>query len=221
MSLVGALGALLLVANVPAGLAVRGLSLPVNRASVFRVEGYTDFREEANRHDCGNYHTQYMENEGKCGVCGDNYALDRPRPNEHGGKFGRGIIVQTYQAGSNISVIIETNMNSYGFFDFALCPMAHPEEPLWTGNRLETEECFAAHKLRLAQTAARYEYEVTDFQRVSYTLGLRLPRNLTCRHCVLRWQFTGAYPWPCKDGTASPDCGNQEVSRTCSDIRIQ
>jgi hypothetical protein len=38
---------------------------------------------------------QWYENGGKCGECGDNYALKRPRPNENGGTFGTGIIVAT------------------------------------------------------------------------------------------------------------------------------
>jgi len=36
---------------------------------------------------------QWFQNDGKCGECGDNYALKRPRPNENGGTFGTGIIV--------------------------------------------------------------------------------------------------------------------------------
>jgi len=36
---------------------------------------------------------QWYQNGGKCGECGDNYALKRPRPNENGGTFGTGIIV--------------------------------------------------------------------------------------------------------------------------------
>lgn len=36
---------------------------------------------------------QWGENEGKCGECGDTYALERPRPNENGGAFGKGTIV--------------------------------------------------------------------------------------------------------------------------------
>ena len=36
---------------------------------------------------------------GKCGVCGDAYHLSRPRPNEHGGKFGTGKISKSYLQG--------------------------------------------------------------------------------------------------------------------------
>jgi hypothetical protein len=36
---------------------------------------------------------QWFQNGGRCGQCGDNYVLGRPRPNENGGTFGLGIIV--------------------------------------------------------------------------------------------------------------------------------
>jgi hypothetical protein len=39
------------------------------------------------------FHTQWDQNGGNCGECGDNYALKRPRPNENGGTYGKGIIV--------------------------------------------------------------------------------------------------------------------------------
>lgn len=37
---------------------------------------------------------QYAINNGKCGVCGDNYADPQPRANENGGKYGTGTIVR-------------------------------------------------------------------------------------------------------------------------------
>jgi len=37
-----------------------------------------------------------MKNEGKCEECGDDYSLLRPRPNENGGIYGTGIIVQKW-----------------------------------------------------------------------------------------------------------------------------
>lgn len=37
--------------------------------------------------------TQYEQNGGKCGICGDNWADPQPRANEAGGKYGTGLIV--------------------------------------------------------------------------------------------------------------------------------
>lgn len=35
-------------------------------------------------------------NKGKCGICGDNYAMKQPRPNENNGYYGKGVIVERY-----------------------------------------------------------------------------------------------------------------------------
>lgn len=42
-------------------------------------------------------------NEGRCGECGDEWSLERPRPNEEGGPYSRGIIANKYTAGDVIS----------------------------------------------------------------------------------------------------------------------
>ena len=42
---------------------------------------------------------QYEQNDGKCGVCGDNWADPRPRENEAGGTYGKGVIVANYTMG--------------------------------------------------------------------------------------------------------------------------
>lgn len=39
------------------------------------------------------------QNGGKCGVCGDAYHLESPRPHEAGGEYAKGIISKFYAAG--------------------------------------------------------------------------------------------------------------------------
>lgn len=39
---------------------------------------------------------QWEQNKGKCGVCGDAYNLENPRPHEAGGMFAKGIISKFY-----------------------------------------------------------------------------------------------------------------------------
>lgn len=39
-------------------------------------------------------------NRGRCGECGDEWSLPRPRPNDEGGKFWSGKIGQTYTEGN-------------------------------------------------------------------------------------------------------------------------
>lgn len=42
---------------------------------------------------------QWLQNGGKCGVCGDAYHMKPPRPHEAGGEYGRGIISRHYFSG--------------------------------------------------------------------------------------------------------------------------
>lgn len=41
---------------------------------------------------------QWEQNSGKCGVCGDAYHLENPRPHEAGGAYAKGIISKFYAA---------------------------------------------------------------------------------------------------------------------------
>lgn len=61
---------------------------------------------------------QYYENDGNCGVCGDNYADPRPRNNENTGQYGTGAKVAIYEAGSVITVRVNLTANHRGTFTF-------------------------------------------------------------------------------------------------------
>lgn len=56
---------------------------------------------------CGGFGVQ-QQNGGKCGICGENYAL--PKQFEKGGSLYKGYIVKSYKQGQNISVIVEVIM---------------------------------------------------------------------------------------------------------------
>ena len=45
-------------------------------------------------------------NQGRCGECGDEWKLQRPRPNEEGGQYGRGIIGKKYKA-EEVSLLLQ------------------------------------------------------------------------------------------------------------------
>ena len=45
-------------------------------------------------------------NQGRCGECGDEWSLIRPRSNDEGGLYGTGIIGQTYKQGSVCVIFI-------------------------------------------------------------------------------------------------------------------
>lgn len=77
----------------------------------------------------------WQQNQGKCGVCGDAYHLNQPRPHEAGGEFANGIITRHYTVGEKIQVEIELTANHYGRFEIYLCPNNDP-------SRVTTQECF-------------------------------------------------------------------------------
>ncbi len=52
-----------------------------------------------------------MEN---CGICGDSKSSPTPRENEHGGKYGKGIISGTYTAG-------QVEKKEFKILKFILC----------------------------------------------------------------------------------------------------
>ncbi|QQP38954.1 Uncharacterized protein FKW44_019679, partial [Caligus rogercresseyi] len=60
---------------------------------------------------------------GGCGICGDAIDIDQPRPHETGGRYGNGIIVRAYNAGSIIDVTAQITANHRGYFTFRICPM--------------------------------------------------------------------------------------------------
>ncbi|XP_011050907.1 PREDICTED: uncharacterized protein LOC105143982 isoform X1 [Acromyrmex echinatior] len=185
---------------------------PINRSSAWRkgfpVEpNYTD-----NEHFCGGYSIQHGTNGGKCGECGDNYSLPRPRPNENGGIYGSGIIVQKYKAGSVINVIVRLTAAHLGYFTFNLCPLKNKE--------LETDKCFNTYPLPRANDKG-YKYPIDINIAKDYTISLVLPKNVTCKQCVLRWHYHTGNTWgTCQDGTQRVGCGPQETFRSCADVTI-
>ncbi|XP_043286016.1 uncharacterized protein [Venturia canescens] len=184
---------------------------PVHRGSAWRV----GFDTPKNWNDMGNYcggiSTQNGRNGGKCGLCGDNYADPVPRENENGGTYGTGTITKTYKAGQVIDVDVDLTAAHLGYFEFFLCPLNS------TTDR-ETEECFDQYKLKLADGEYRYN---KIYGPKHYYLKVVLPKNVTCEHCVFRWQYRAGNMWGvCEDGRRGLGCGPQELYRTCSDIKI-
>ncbi|XP_077291800.1 uncharacterized protein LOC143915185 [Arctopsyche grandis] len=183
---------------------------PVNRASRWRVDSSAPVNYDDNQLYCGSFGQQWVNNGGKCGFCGDNYADAQPRKHEIGGKYGQGVIVKSYKQGSDMQVQVQIDANHRGFFQFKVCNL--------DTFKTESEECYDSVLLTLPSGETKYYLE--------YILGkhdvtLKLPSGLTCKHCVLQWTYTTANSWgTCEDGTAAQGCGPQEWFRTCSDIAI-
>ncbi len=58
--------------------------------------------------NCGGVEQQYERWGGRCGTCGDEWGLPRPRPHETGGTFGQGIFGRNYSLGQ-VGVAPETH----------------------------------------------------------------------------------------------------------------
>ncbi|XP_039312890.1 uncharacterized protein LOC105197030 [Solenopsis invicta] len=184
---------------------------PVNRGSAWRKGFKTPINYDDDGNYCGGLFEQ-IKNGGKCGLCGDDYTMPQPRPNENGGTYGTGTIVKTYKAGQIIELEAKLTANHMGHFQYTICVLN-------SGKELETEECFAQYPLKLTDGNNKYVLKSSDSG--TYKMKAYLPQNLICEHCVLRWEYVAANNWgKCEDGSHKMGCGPQETFKTCSDIRI-
>jgi hypothetical protein len=187
------------------------VTVPVGRGSRWRVDGTAPVNYDDNGSNCGGFTNQWSNQGGKCGICGDPYQNARPRRHEIGGSIGvSGVVVTTYNRNSVIEVTVKITANHLGKFKFDLCN---------TDSEAENEECFGRYPLKTSD--GKDEYSIGSAAG-DYKVYLRLPTNLTCQHCVLRWTYTAGNNWGwCGDGSGRLGCGPQETFRTCSDIKIQ
>lgn len=77
---------------------------PPARSSAWRYDNRFPTYYDDNQMFCGGLQVQ-LNNGGKCGICGENYAL--PKKFEKGGSLYRGYIVKAYKQGQNIPVVVE------------------------------------------------------------------------------------------------------------------
>ncbi|XP_066992926.2 uncharacterized protein [Anabrus simplex] len=187
---------------------------PPNRGSLWRFGYNTPVNYNDNQQFCGGRYVQWFQNDGKCGECGDNYSLPRPRSQENGGTYGKGIISGVYKEGEVMTATAQITAKHMGYFQFRLCPLNN-------SSQLETEECFSKYTLFLADgNGTKYKLPSNDTGK--FSAKLKLPKGLTCKQCVLQWTWTTGNSWgTCDDGTGALGCGPQETFRTCSDITIQ
>merc|ERR1719219_1960701 len=177
---------------------------PPGRNAMWRFGFGTPVNYDDNAIWCGGATTQHQRNKGKCGVCGDAYHLSRPRPNEHGGRFGTGKISKSYLQGQVIDIDVTLTANHKGWFEFKLCPI--------NGNAgKETQECMDKYPFYLADNPRETKYNVRPGRTFKYRV--KLPPNVVCSQCVLQWTYRAANNWPVS--------GPQEHFRNCADIEIK
>ncbi|XP_038222482.1 uncharacterized protein LOC119840057 [Zerene cesonia] len=181
---------------------------PAGRASMWRMGFNSRHNYDDDGLNCGGFYRQYGTNKGKCGICGDAYNLARPRPHELGGEYGRGTIVDTYESGQIIEVTVEITAYHKGYWYFKICPQ--PEKEAY-------QKCFDQYPLELEDGGELY----FPPKGGKFTLKYRLPKGLSCKHCIMQWRYVAGNNWGfCKNGTQGLGCGDQETFGACSDVSI-
>lgn len=186
---------------------------PIARGSRWRFNTSAPVNNDDAGLWCGGFGTQFWQNGGKCGLCGDNFADKVPRRHELGGLYGEGVIVGSYSSGQPTKVDIKITVNHRGHFYFDICNL---DELFNLGAKYEQEECFK----RIKTVRGEDTWVLPSTEAKIYTVDLAFP-NIVCKHCVFRWTYVAGNNWgQCSDGTGAMGCGAQEHFRTCSDISI-
>ena len=177
---------------------------PASRNAAWRYGFDTPTQVTDNELNCGGFSTQWDKNGGKCGVCGDPYHFKEGEAMyTHPGKYATGIITKTYREGQAIEVKVDVTSNHKGTFTFSVGPIGTP--PI-TQQKL-------AHVLKT--------WKINSNKNEVFAIKMKLPKGLTCDHCVIQWWWRVANSWGC-DGPN--DCGmgkgEQETFVNCADIRI-
>merc|ERR1712136_568365 len=61
-------------------------------------------------------------NQGRCGECGDEWNLPRPRLHDEGGMYGTGTIGAHLKQGEMTNITVVVTASHKGYFQFKLCP---------------------------------------------------------------------------------------------------
>ncbi|CAD6991693.1 uncharacterized protein LOC101452679 isoform X1 [Ceratitis capitata] len=184
---------------------------PPGRSSRWRYNSSAPVNYDDNGLNCGGMTVQWQQNNGKCGLCGDNYAAKMPRANEIGGYYGGvGVITKFFRGTFTIRVGVRITTNHLGYFRFDLCDLKQ--------FGTESEDCFKKYELRFVDGSDRLYIGTTAGWIAA---DIVLPDRLNCEHCVLRWTYTGGNNWgPCGNGTSALGCGPQETFVNCADVSI-
>jgi len=153
---------------------------PPQRSSMWRVGFDAPIDYDDNALFCGGFAKQYDEvNQGRCGECGDEWSLPRPRLHDEGGLYGTGIIGATYQQGELVNMTVEITAAHLGYFEFKLCNKSSAEE-------LTTQECLDSNVLQQADGSTKY-YGIGETGL--YDVEVQLPADISCDHCVIQWHY--------------------------------
>ena len=85
---------------------------------------------------------------------------------------------------------------------------------------------FSRHfQILYLQVSGGTKYTVTGAGRRTHKIQLRLPRNLTCKRCVMQWWYRTGNSWGCEMVNGKRKCGlgygPQESFVNCADVKVQ
>ena len=112
----------------------------------------------------GCFQTQYNVNGGKCGLCGDPY--QGPLEHEAGGKYAKGIIVDTFMQGGTIEVDVDITAN-------------HKVKVLWWILKIPMVSC------QKGPTRHAYAWQIGPFWEDTLEKTI-----MVARHVTLEWRHT-------------------------------
>ncbi|KAH1009354.1 uncharacterized protein LOC109539607 [Dendroctonus ponderosae] len=188
---------------------------PPARNSMWRFGFPNPVNYNDNELYCGGYTVQWEQNEGKCGLCGDAFHVQEPRPHEAGGMFAKGIITRHYSVGQKIDIEVELTANHYGRFEVFICPNNNYKQEA-------SRECFERFPLYLTETKdVAFVIPEDGVKKAVFRYQVQLPPYVTCTQCVLRWIYYTGNQWGvCDNGTHAVGCGKSETFINCADIAI-
>jgi len=185
------------------------LETPLARTSVHRLPNWGGAQQPFWWDDTGVWCGNQQQNQqfSTCGRCGDAPGQSHAA---RGGRYDKGIITGTYNAGQQIDVNVRMTANHRGHFQFDLC----------TIDNGETDGCFQRLNIVSGSMPIRSGNMICsggDHQNVDIRARLQLPAGFRCTRCTLRWTYRTSYP-PAPDACFQPN--NTQTFRNCADIRI-
>jgi len=167
---------------------------------------------------CGGLGVQ-IQNDYKCGICGDDFMKTRPRDNELSGRYGNsGIIPRTYETGGSMPIEIQITAHHQGFFEFRLCK---------TIGLLEDAPCYENEKSLLRLENGDTKFDITDSKPTRpgetgwwYKFDAIIQDDVECDHCVLQWRYHTANSWGSDEHGTGLGYGYQEEFYGCADVEV-
>ncbi|XP_069119289.1 uncharacterized protein [Argopecten irradians] len=182
---------------------------PPHRSSLWRFRYPTHVNTEDDLLNCGGFDVQWLQNGGRCGVCGD--PASGPQEHDDNGHYASGITVRTYNQGGSVNVTVEVLSNLLGYFEFRLCPRNSTSFKL-------TQECFEQNVLWIEESWSTRFY--VGSRGGIYDLHVKLPSNIACTHCVFQWKYSTGYRMGGINRCECMGCGKQEQIYNCADVSI-